>query len=376
MAKMKGVTSIKHKDAIYWYARVDGERVYCGKGKKGEELAEAARAKYVAKQYERREIGAGLKVRRAEIKTVKALANWYMELDTVQKQKIYGRKVIATAHLLKFFGSKTLAAVEADDLERYRKWREKQGIASGTIDLELSTMRCMYHLAWKRGKINRDIMPRDFVITGETLPRRTLTDKEFESLLEHAQDQDFEDMLITGYETAMRVSEILSLTPAQVHLDVTHISGRILNYIALGCFDTKTGARRIVPVSERLKDVLKRRMDGLETEDRIFKALHGSGIAWRMELACKGAGIPYGDKPKNKKGERTGVVFHCLRHTRTSKWVQEGFSDEVVRRATGHKTLAAYQRYVKLGPEHIMRLVESEKPKRHKNDITQGAQEG
>jgi integrase len=132
----------------------------------------------------------------------------------------------------------------------------------------------------------------------------------------------------------------------------------------------------MVPVSERLKEVLERRMKGLGPENRIFKSLRRSGIAWHMELACKGAEIPYGDKPKNKKGERIGVVFHCLRHTRTSKWVQDGFSDELVRRATGHKTLAAYQRYVKLGPEHVMRLVDSEKPKRYKTGRKQGVQSG
>ena len=37
-----------------------------------------------------------------------------------------------------------------------------------------------------------------------------------------------------------------------------------------------------------------------------------------------------------------------------------GFSDEIVRRATGHKSLEAYQRYVKLDPASVMRLVEVE----------------
>jgi hypothetical protein len=45
MAKqMKGVTCITRKGTSYWYAQVDGRRVYCGKGEKGRNLAEAARA--------------------------------------------------------------------------------------------------------------------------------------------------------------------------------------------------------------------------------------------------------------------------------------------------------------------------------------------
>ena len=44
MAKIKGVACIKRKGTVYWYARIDGKRVYCGKGDKGQERAEAGRA--------------------------------------------------------------------------------------------------------------------------------------------------------------------------------------------------------------------------------------------------------------------------------------------------------------------------------------------
>jgi hypothetical protein len=43
-----------------------------------------------------------------------------------------------------------------------------------------------------------------------------------------------------------------------------------------------------------------------------------------------------------------------------------GFSDEIIRRATGHKTLEAYQNYVKLDPTAVMSLVSE---KRHPNGI-------
>jgi hypothetical protein len=36
-----------------------------------------------------------------------------------------------------------------------------------------------------------------------------------------------------------------------------------------------------------------------------------------------------------------------------------GFSDEIIRRATGHKSLEAYRNYVKLDPHVVMRLVKN-----------------
>lgn len=47
-----------------------------------------------------------------------------------------------------------------------------------------------------------------------------------------------------------------------------------------------------------------------------------------------------------------------------------GYSDEIVRRASGHKTLKAYQRYVDLDPGVVMRLVATDTPeKTTENDI-------
>lgn len=77
-----------------------------------------------------------------------------------------------------------------------------------------------------------------------------------------------------------------------------------------------------------------------------------------MKALCEKAKVPYGNKLINAKGERIGIVFHCLRHIRTTLWVKMGFSDEIIRRVTGHRTLEAYQQYIKLDPEAVMMLVE------------------
>ncbi|UCF57247.1 MAG: hypothetical protein JSW15_01860 [Deltaproteobacteria bacterium] len=81
-------------------------------------------------------------------------------------------------------------------------------------------------------------------------------------------------------------------------------------------------------------------------------------ISFKMGQLCQKADLPYGHKILNKKGECIGIVFDCLKHTRTTKWVEMGFSDEIIRRATRHRSLEAYQQYVKLDPAVVMRLVE------------------
>ncbi|MCP4623849.1 MAG: site-specific integrase [bacterium] len=273
---------------------------------------------------------------------------------------------------MKYFGNRPVGQIEADHVESYRASRLKADAASGTIDLEVRIMKAMFNLAITRKKIPPDSKPGEFYQAQEANPRRTITDEEYERMLEHAKGA-FKDVLICGYETGMRAGEICNLTAEKVKLDIQHISGAVLDYIDLGIFDTKTKARRTVPVSPTLKAVLKRRLKGLGPDDLVFaydgKQFDSTGLCKNLRPVCEKAGVTYGDKAFNSKGERIGIVFHSLRHTRTTKWVEAGFSDEIIRRATGHKSLDAYRNYVKLDPSIVMRLVANKNPKQDTNGI-------
>lgn len=359
---MKGVTSRKVGDSIYWFASVYGEKIYCGKDKKGEKRAEARRAKYLVQKYQGLDESAGLQVHKPKFRNIEKLSEWYMELPSIKKQVCYPAKVDSNKHLLRHLGEMALHKVATDTLEVYRSKREDEGAASSTIDLEVSVLRSMYRKAWKSRKIKAETIPAEFPILDEHNPRRTITEDEYKRLLDAA-PYDYRDVLIAGFETAMRSGEICKLTASQVHLGVRHISGQVVDYISLGIFDTKNRTERTIPVSAELKEVLLRRLQGLSGDDLVFTReglpFSNINIANRFKRACKKAEIPHGDKLLNSKGERVGLVFHSLRHSRISLWVQAGFSDELIRRASGHRSLAAYQRYVRLDPTAVMRLVEN-----------------
>jgi len=372
---MKGVKCIERNGSQYWYAALGGKSPqYCGKDEDGRKMAVAARSKYVGKQYKAREAAAGMKVKKIQFKTVKDMVNWYMLLPSTQKQKSYKRKVQASVHLLEYFGRDAVHGIESDDIERYRESRKA---APNTINLEIALLSRIYNVARKAKKISADMFPGEFFISEDINPRPTVTDEQYAKLLKVVKP-DFADVLVCGYESAMRSSEIANLRAYQVHLDsvTSEVPRRVVDYLDLGIFDTKNKTQRTVPVSPALKEVLQRRLEGLEPEDRIFTRKENrqpwtpAQISKRFQLACQRAEIPYGDKLLNDKGERIGLVFHCLRHTRTTKWVEMGFSDEIIRRATGHKSLEAYQRYVKLDPSAVMRLVEKSDTNRIKSVST------
>jgi integrase len=354
---MKGVTSQERNGAVYWYARIDGQRAYCGQGKEGERLAKVARKKWDVKQYETREASAGLKVKRPKLKTVAKVADWYIELPAVQELKSYGRKISAIKHVIDFFGKKSTSRIEPDVQEKYRALRAAQGASSGTIDYEIRQLQAMMTLAVKRRMADRETAPREYIVKREIIPRRIVTDAEYAKLLKHA-DPYFKDLLVCAWETGMRSAEICNLRASQVFLDLQHISGVTVDYIALGKHDTKTGHGRIIPISAELKEVLERRMPkrGLIFLNENGQPYGRQMIADRLMRLCKRADVPYGDKAI-EHNQRVGIVFHSFRHTRVSKWVEMGYSDEIIRKASGHRSLEAYQRYVHIDAPTVMRLV-------------------
>jgi len=361
----------------YYYVRLNGSRVYCGEGDEGYQKAKLARRELEQEKALHQMDALGLEDRaekirkqkkaRSQFKTVTDLSNWYFSLHSIQSQASYTRKTHSARHILAFYGKMRLEDVDADSTEEYREYRKGFGAADATVDLDLAVLRAMYFLARKRKKIPAEYMPGEFVQVRATNPRPLITDEQYNLLVENT-GQDFADVITCGWESAMRSGEIANLRAYQVHLNATvsEVPPVRADYIDLGIFDTKTKAQRTVPVSAELKEVLARRVEGLEPEDYVFtkedgKPWNSNAIATRFKRLCDKVGIPHGDTLLNDKGERIGIVFHCLRHTRTTKWVEMGFSDEIVRRATGHKSLDAYQQYVKLNAGSVMLLVKEGK---------------
>jgi integrase len=368
-SKMKGVSCVTRNGETYWYAHIDGRKLYFGKGEDGRKSAQAAKGKHLAEKHEGRELRGGLQMKRAKIANFQELHKWYFELPDMKAQKVYGRKVQALAHLVDYFGKRPLNAFEKDEQSRYVEFRKREGAAEGTVNVEIELLSSMFHEAIKSKQFPVSVMPGQFIRNGDSAPRRTVTEDEYKRLLESA-NPAFRDVLVCGYESGMRSSEIINLRASQVHLDVSHISGETLDFISLGQFDTKTVAERLIPVSEELKEILIRRMQGLAPDDYVFTNGVGKSycrkeaISRLMESVCKRAGVKYGDKTVDRHGRREGIVFHSLRHTRVTKWVESGFSDEIIRRASGHHSLNSYRRYVNIRDARpIMNLVKvSEKP--------------
>ncbi|WP_312262952.1 site-specific integrase [Candidatus Igneacidithiobacillus taiwanensis] len=139
-------------------------------------------------------------------------------------------------------------------------------------------------------------------------------------------------LVTLAIETAMRASELLSLTWSRIDLE-----GRVATLP-----ETKNGDLRRVPLSRRAIEVLQTMPRGIN--DKPFPISYRS-LSKSFLSACDRAGIK-------------DLHFHDLRHEATSRLFEKGLNPMQVAAITGHKTLQMLKRYTHLRAEDLARLLD------------------
>jgi integrase len=148
--------------------------------------------------------------------------------------------------------------------------------------------------------------------------------------LRHELPAHLKPVLMFGYYTGARKSEILSLKWPQIDLDAGTA------YLEPG--STKNGQARIIPLHGELLDSVKElktsRGPGPPDCPYVFsragKAIGSFHVSWRS--ACKRAGLD-------------GRLFHDLRRTAVRNMVRAGVPERVAMAISGHKTRSVFDRY-------------------------------
>jgi len=134
-------------------------------------------------------------------------------------------------------------------------------------------------------------------------------------------------MVLLALGTGMRASEVLGLERERVN---------VKDGVAI-LLDTKNSDRRIVPLPQRVIDMLSSRPAPLR---ELFSDWTLPRLEKAFTQAVRTAGL------KN-------VTFHTLRHTFASHAVMAGVDLYTLTKILGHRTLQMTQRYAHLATEHI-----------------------
>ena len=256
----------------------------------------------------------------------------------INQRKSADRCSLSIKHLGRFFGGWRAAEITTDKIRTYIARRLDDGAANGTINRELATLKRMFNMAIRSGKL-RD---KPFV---EMLKERNVRsgfvdDKEYECLARFYPELWWRAYLAVSYNFGWRKANMLSLRVRQVDL----LNQTICLYPGTTKNDEGQTVKMTVEVYELLRECVRRK----NPEDHVFTRKNGRPVKdfrgkWRK--ACLKLGLARMEPQDNGRSKYVGLVIHDLRRSAVRNLERSGVPRSVAMKITGHKTESVYRRY-------------------------------
>jgi site-specific recombinase XerD len=234
-----------------------------------------------------------------------------------------------------------LDRIDESLIESYVQQRSKK-VSPASVNRELATLRRLLRLAYEWHVIER--VPRIRLLPGEKSREFVLAHDKEQTYLDAA-PQPLGEVAVFILDTGMRVGEVLALEWRDVRLEPAQ--GASLGYLHVRSGKSRN-AKRNLCITERVRRILERRIDGNETP-WVFTSQNGKDPLsiytlddqhWRLRAELK----------LSKE-----FVIHSLRHTMLTRMGEAGADAFTIMRIAGHSSVTVSQRYVHPSPESVER---------------------
>lgn len=251
----------------------------------------------------------------------------------------YRRDLIQMAAYLERQGITEPCKVTRTSLNSYILYLERQGKATTTLSRVMASIKAFFHYELCEGEIRKD--PAELLKTPkiEKKPPVILTVEEVDRFLEQPcgdSDKELRDkaMLELLYATGIRVSELISLTLADVNLSVGFLT----------CRDGQK--ERMIPFGKTARDALSAylnhaRASLLKGNESEFLFTNCSGKPMSRQGFWKIV-KHYGELA----GIQADITPHTLRHSFAAHLISGGADLQAVQTMLGHADLATTQSYM------------------------------
>lgn len=226
--------------------------------------------------------------------------------------------------------------------QHVRNWLESLECAETTKQKHLAILRAFFNyvLTLDCSPLKSSPIPRQFKVTvpKETLVERILSVEEVKALIENELSPRNRLILLTLYQTGVRVSELCGLK----WKDITPRPE--INTVQLTVYG-KRGKTRHLTLKPGLAQELQAFRDGAEATATIFASAAGNPLAPShihriIKRAAKKAELPQADR----------VSPHWLRHAHATHALERGAPLRLVQATLGHASLDTTSKYLHIRP--------------------------
>ncbi|KUG26669.1 hypothetical protein ASZ90_003491 [hydrocarbon metagenome] len=289
--------------------------------------------------------------------TLRVFCDEYKSLIKQTRTKSYYRSVeTALNHLTEYFGlQKLISSLSHKDIEQFVTHLQ-QHVKKG-YRVYYRTLKAAFNKAidWQYVDVNHFVkikLPKK-----QKLNPLFITEQELEHVLNKIDVDVVRDVVVFGYYTGLRLSEIVNLKWKNVDLNS--------NVIIVGdeVFETKGKNQRYVPICDEVRGVLESRtpscvlptprrtsLEKGEKKSYVFckengERYTGDYFSKRFKKACRDAGL------------NEAYHFHSLRHSFASNLAQRGVSIYVIKDLLGHSSISTTEIYSHLNVDSLREAV-------------------
>ncbi|MGH8284055.1 MAG: tyrosine-type recombinase/integrase [Gammaproteobacteria bacterium] len=254
-------------------------------------------------------------------------------------------------HLLPYFGNRDIASITTGDVEKLKQDLLIKSLDGSTVNRVVALLSSIFNFERKhnstlknpiRGEVKKLREP-----IKETIP---LDEAELTKLLKTASNNQRNHVLIAlAIFAGLRASEVLGLEwkrvdfkEKELHICQTAVKTNVRD-------TTKSGKKRIVPISAQLHAILLQHYHNKDTSGFVIKSYTGERLHKVQDIFSK---------MRLESGIRREVTFHTLRHTFATNAANKGVNLPTLQQWMGHSDIKTTMRYIYVDKEHSQQMME------------------
>lgn len=184
-----------------------------------------------------------------------------------------------------------------------------------------------------------------------------VTEEQLDAIIKHIESNVVRDLIVTAFYSGCRLGELVNLR----WQDVNFKDGLIT--IGNSEFETKSRKQRIVPMHEKVKEILVNKVKSKKLkvgDENLIKLPDKKGFIFCKSNGCKFTGDYFSRQFKRacrKAGLGEELHFHCLRHGAITKMILNGAPLPAVQRIAGHANIQTTMIYTHPNIEDLREAV-------------------
>lgn len=162
-----------------------------------------------------------------------------------------------------------------------------------------------------------------------------ISESEFDLILNKTEDKQLKDFFRFGYNSGMRLGEIVNLKWSAISF-----KDNLIKIESDESFSTKGNRSRIIPINSTLNEILKNRLPKVIDIKKDVYVFHKNGIKFNAEYISKKFKKAVRDAKLNE-----GYHFHILRGTFISNLAKRGVSLLAIQKLCGHSSIKVTEKH-------------------------------